>query len=1144
MARRARIICSLFVLLVSMSIHAKNPPPGTGTSAIPANILIMLDNSGSMASRLSSNAALYYPLDVDVDSTGKIYALEYWNNRIKVFDTSGNFVSTIGGYGTTCNTWRYARQFSIYNDEIYVADYYNGQIKVLGLDGSCIRSRAHSNAHAIAVGRHAASGNSYVLIGSSKMLTAYTSSLTQVAQSNDPRIDFPWGMSLNSNGDKLVVADYFNNNVMEFHFSGNSLAFAQTTLATYSANNGFFRRPTDAAYDGNGNIYVSDLYNHRVQKFNSSLTYRAKVGTYSTTVGFRYPYGLGIDESNDDIYAVDYYNNAVRKYDTKLIPSIVIGGAANTRMGAAKKVIKKIVSNTNLTSGGNFGLQQWSTPDSDTKIRIDISDTGATDIYKDVDNVSATGYTTDLKYALDQVKNYFTSGQVPDWDLACSMNYLIVISDGYWTNHSQVLTLAEEMKNDHNIKTFAVGFALSSSNSNYATLAEKGGTVKPLYAANEAELLQKLTDAIKQAISGKLTFTTPAVMSDITKGNFVYQSTFEYEQHKQWEGHLKKYKLNANGTFGAEQWDAATVLNAKSETARQLWTVGISDTSINNFKVANKDELKSLLFPTTAPTDTEVEDLINFVRGVDTYDEDGDNNITESRHKLADIYHSDLAIVGNPEAPTANDGSSNYQQKDTYYRYINNYETFKTSSNCGGSCKTRTEVVYAGANSGILHAFSTANGDELWGYLPPNILAAVGTIPSSRANATSAIYGVDGTPIVKDIFYDSSWKTVLMAGLGAGGHGYFALDVTDPAAPKHLFAIENDPFDKVVRHWDKDGQKSEYGYLSGSIPDELDYRKLGEAWSTPRIIRITVSGVEKWVAVFGGGYNGAANTDYGSAVFIADLENEGKLLKKIDITDSATSDIVNSIPADLAVITADGTDKATYAGAMVYAADLEGKITKINLTDSGTLYESTTLFNAESNTTNGRYIYKKPEATINNDSKLWLYFGTGNTEKLQNTPNENRLYGIKDKDFPKFVTISSSGTIAECKTSPLCPQNTDLGWYVNLTNSQKVTAESTIDKDRVYFPLYEPTTGSNTCQTGKAILTGYDLKCGNSVLYVDMGTGVLSKVVVQGDNLYIGIAGEAKKSISGFTSKDTLITGKSQAQGGGKIETEGWREHY
>ena len=35
-------------------------------------------------------------------------------------------------------------------------------------------------------------------------------------------------------------------------------------------------------YDSSGNIYVTDLYGHRVQKFNSSLVYQAKVGSYST----------------------------------------------------------------------------------------------------------------------------------------------------------------------------------------------------------------------------------------------------------------------------------------------------------------------------------------------------------------------------------------------------------------------------------------------------------------------------------------------------------------------------------------------------------------------------------------------------------------------------------------------------------------------------------------------------------------------------------------------------------------------------------------------------------------------------------------------------------------------------------------------
>ena len=41
------------------------------------------------------------------------------------------------------------------------------------------------------------------------------------------------------------------------------------------------------------------------------------------------------------------------------------------------------------------------------------------------------------------------------------------------------------------------------------------------------------------------------------------------------------------------------------------------------------------------------------------------------------------------------------------------------------------------------------------------------------------------------------------------------------------------------------------------------------------------------------------------------------------------TDIVNSLPADLTVITADGTEKANYNGAMVYAADLEETLTEL-----------------------------------------------------------------------------------------------------------------------------------------------------------------------------------------------------------------------
>ena len=108
------------------------------------------------------------------------------------------------------------------------------------------------------------------------------------------------------------------------------------------------------------------------------------------------------------------------------------------------------------------------------------------------------------------------------------------------------------------------------------------------------------------------------------------------------------------------------------------------------------------------------------------------------------------------------------------------------------------------------------------------------------------------------------------------------------------------------------------------------------------------------------------------------------------------NDIINSLPADLSVITADGTNKANYNGAMIYATDLEGKVTKINLTENFILggdniinknISTTTLFDVQGNSDNGRYIFKAPEVTINNDKSLWMYFGTGNTQKLQDQSN-------------------------------------------------------------------------------------------------------------------------------------------------------------
>ena len=1236
-----KLIYIFFSILFLSNVNAKNPPPGTGTSDLPANIFILLDNSGSMSIQTDRANALDGPVDVNVDNNGNVYILEYQRDRITKYDSSGTLLKRFGQTGNGCNQWRGAFQFDISDGYIYVADTYNNRIVKLDLEGNCVLARfTHGFRAAI---RGIAVGAGYVWAGGASgdgKITSYRTgdlSWTGNIYSNEAAgSDWIWGMSYHNNsvgyvnaGERRVkVAKRYGHQLI-----GDNNPYSSNFVTRCSPPN-----PTDVAFDSSGNVYVTSRSDHRIRKIaNMTACSETRIvgGWGQGSSQFRYPYGIEID-SSDKMYVTDYRNQAWKKFDLNGTLELEVGGGG-TRLAAAKKVIRKIVSNTDLTSGAYFGLMEWGTRH---RIRVNIGPNGASRIFNNVNGIRARGG-TDLRRALNIIRNHFNNGNVPDWKQTCANNYLIVISDGRWVNHSGVRAIARQLAqgttdSDGNkvgvIKTFAVGFNINTgAQGNYNDLAQDGGTTTPLYADNEAQLLAKLTDAIKQAISGRLTFTTPAVMSDVQRNNFVYQSTFEYEENIQWKGSIKKYKLLDNGKFGPVEWDAAKKLQDRT-AERKIWTSGISATGLNNFTTANRDELKSQIFTNSTPTDTEVDNLINFIRGIDTYDQDADTLTNDSIHKLADIYHSNLVIVGPPEASTTANTNLNFDKSDINYRLQNNYNTFKGGASCGGACATRTEVLYAGANNGILHAFKTSDGEEEWGFIPPMVLANLEKIPSSKANATNPIYGVDGSPVVKDIYFDDTpndtvdnprWRTILISGLGAGGKGIFALDVTDVKNPKQIFAINNNSIDKTITHWSNDGVSQIYSYAGGNIPAELDYRKLGETWSTPRIIRMKISGKEKWVAVFGAGYNGGVNPDVGSAVFIMDIENEGKLLKVIDIEDQANvfhnyvfgfpqnntekefmlanyglqsyntaaakprlsghggiaysitgdengdiinnlkltfdtppqgnimvslvniTDIVNSVPADISLITADGSSKANYFGAMAYVSDLEGKVTKINLTDQGTLYEKTTLFNAQSTSLNGRYIYTRPVMTIN-DSNLWLYFGTGNTQHLQEQSSQiqNRVYGIKDTDFPNFAQVNPAIDISKCKTSPTCPGNADKGWYVNLPNKQKLSAEPTIDKNRVYFPIYEPALGVRKCEQGDAILTAYDTKCGNSVLNINLGKGVLSKVVVQGDNLYIGIAGTPKDNIGdGFTATGNIITGKSKATGGtGTVQTQYWRE--
>ena len=113
------------------------PPPGTGTSNVPANILIMLDNSGSMTWDIDGNYISSWTKMVNnpwasaVDSRGWVYVYELYNRRIMVFDDGGNRKFNKGSYGYGCNQFLYVNRMQIHNDIIYLLDSQTGTVKKL-----------------------------------------------------------------------------------------------------------------------------------------------------------------------------------------------------------------------------------------------------------------------------------------------------------------------------------------------------------------------------------------------------------------------------------------------------------------------------------------------------------------------------------------------------------------------------------------------------------------------------------------------------------------------------------------------------------------------------------------------------------------------------------------------------------------------------------------------------------------------------------------------------------------------------------------------------------------------------------------------------------------------------------------------------
>ena len=386
---------------------------------------------------------------------------------------------------------------------------------------------------------------------------------------------------------------------------------------------------------------------------------------------------------------------------------------------------------------------------------------------------------------------------------------------------------------------------------------------------------------------------------------------------------------------------------------------------------------------------------------------------------LGDIINSTPVYVG----------ASPFSKRDVYP-----YPTNKPYSGYRTNTESRREMIYVGANDGMLHGFDANTGEEVFGYVPSPVYNNLSELTNP---AYTHEYYVDGSPAANDAFVNGSWKTLLVGGLRAGGKGYYAIDVTDP-----------DSVSKNSVLWEF--TESDDGSVGNS--------DLGFSYSTPVIAMAnSKSGSEKdWVMIFGNGYNSTSSSGE-SALYVVKLSDKSFVKIKTGFGKAYTK---NGVPNGLGqprAVDEDGDGTVDY----VYAGDLAGNMYRFDLTSSNKNKwdEPVLLYTSKNDAGDVQPITSQPAVVRNSMDDLVVVFGTGSwmTNRDATDNSVQSLYGIVDdlsiskktgkKDAGAIVSkdklieqsyidaiINVNGDnldIRKLSNNDVDYAKGDMGWYIN-----------------------------------------------------------------------------------------------------------------
>jgi len=162
----------------------------------------------------------------------------------------------------------------------------------------------------------------------------YTSAFGSSGSANG-QFSHPGDVAVDAAGN-LWVADMNNNRIQKFNDKGEFLMQFGST----GSGNGQFKRPAGIAVDPNGNVWVADANNNRIQKFNDKGEYLAKTGSYGSGNGqFKGPEGIAVD-ANDRVYVADTANGRIQVFNSNpaYLKTISSEGSGPGQLGEPTRV--------------------------------------------------------------------------------------------------------------------------------------------------------------------------------------------------------------------------------------------------------------------------------------------------------------------------------------------------------------------------------------------------------------------------------------------------------------------------------------------------------------------------------------------------------------------------------------------------------------------------------------------------------------------------------------------------------------------------------------------------------------------------------------------------------------------------------------